>query len=323
MPKITPDHIYNFGRPAVSPYITGEQGEDTAAPIQGAARSSNNAIRQTGNTSWGEPDVHMPTRSMNTVVFQSKRGGNSIVINDEGDNGAGHMLITHKSGAVVQIDEHGTVLIKSMGDTYNVTEGLSYSKSAGDHNQSIGGEWNVMVEGGSGNVFINGDLNIECENFKLAARGKATFSSGEGIEMKGAKFSMEAHSDNLDLIAKNIKFGASETFSVVSAGEMSFGTEANLNLKGNGEIRIDASGELKMAGSEAKLSGSTVYIDDVVRMAEGGAGATGVADAIAPAVVEVEEPPGRRPATNTERGVVQVRPTPVPLTGREDDGVDV
>lgn len=317
MSKITRDHVDNFGLPPLSPYMSGEQTEATPALIQSASRLSD--VPNSNDIPWSEPGVVVPTRSMNTVVFQSKRGGNSIVVNDEGSDGDGYMLITHKSGSVVQIDSKGTVLIKSFGDTYNTSEGYQYHRSAGDTNMNIGGEWNVMVEGGSGNVYINGDLNIECENFNLKARGKATMSSGEGIEMKGAKFSMEAHSDNLDLIAKNIKLGASETFSILSKGDLSLGTEANLNLKGNGEIRVDASGELKMKGSNARIRGDTVYIDDIVRMAEGGAGATGVADAVAPSVVDVEEPPARRPATNQQAGIVKVKPRGYGINGTELD----
>lgn len=318
MTRISKDHVENYGRPPLSPYMVGEQAESTAAVVQGAGQATDIPLPNT-ETTWTEPSVHIPTRSMNTVVFQSKRGGNSIVINDEGSDGAGYMLITHNSGSVVQIGADGTVLIKSFGDTYNTSEGYQYQRSAGDTNLNVGGEWNVMVEGGSGNVYINGDLNIECENFNLKARGKTTLSSGEGIEMKGAKFSMEAHSDNLDLIAKNIKLGASETFSVVAKGNLSLGTEGNLNLKGLSEIRVDATGELKLAGSDTKVYGATVYIDDVVRMAEGGAGDTGVEDPITPSVVEVEEPPARRPATNTQRGIITVQPSGGDISGRELD----
>jgi len=317
--SISKDRIENFGRPPLSPYMIGEQAETTAAPIQGAMRAEDLRLREGSPETWSEPNVMIPSRSMNTVVFQSKRGGNSIVVNDEDSEGNGYMLITHRSGAAVQITSEGTVLIKSFGDTYNTSEGYQYQRSAGDTNMNVGGEWNVMVEGGSGNVYINGDLNIECENFNLKARGKATMSSGEGIEMKGAKFSMEAHSDNLDLIAKNIKLGASETFSLVSTGDMSLGTEGNLNLKGMGEVRVDATGELKLAGSETKVFGSTVYLDDVVRMAEGGAGATGVEDPVTPSVVEVEDPPARRPSMDADRDIRTVRNRPVPLTGRELD----
>lgn len=317
------DKIENYGKPPLSPYMIGEQPETTSSVVQGAMRATDIHIKEGSEDTWSEPDIHIPERSMNTVVFQSKRGGNSIVVNDEGEDGDGYMLITHKSGSAVQISRDGTVLVKSFGDQYVTSEGYQYTRSAGDLNQNVGGEWNVMVEGGTGNVFINGDLNIECENFSLKARGKATVSSGEGIEMKGAKFSMEAHSDNLDLIAKNIKIGAAETFNILSKGDLSLGTESNLNLKGNGEVRVDASGELKMKGSNAKLRGDTVYIDDIVRMAEGGAGSTGVGEAVAPEVSEVDNPPPRRPRIDSEKNINKVRPIPKSISGRElDDGVN-
>lgn len=316
------DGIENFGRPPTSPYFSGEQPEITAAPVQGARRKTEVPIKIDSDETWSEPDIQMPQRSMNNVVLQRQKGGNTVVINDEGSDGQGYILVSHKTGSAVQINRDGTVLVKSFGDNYHTSEGMSYHRATGDRNSYVGGEWNVMVEGGSGNIYINGDLKMQCENFELMSRGKMTFSAGEGIEMKGAKFSLEAHSDNFDLIAKNIKIAAAETFSVKSSDDMSFGTEANLNLKGEAEVRVNAEGELKMKGSETKIRGDTVYLDDFVRMAEGVAGETGATDPVNAEVVEVEDPPERRPRVEqTEH--VKTRFIPTSLSGRElDEGTE-
>lgn len=235
MPKASADYVENFGKVPTSPWMSGEQAERTSAPISGAG--NNTEIKLPNDQTYDEPSIVAPTRSMNTIVFSSKSGGNSIVVNDEGEGGEGYMLITHRSGSVVQIDADGTVLIKSFGDTHNSTEGLHYQRSEGDTNMSVGGEWNVMVEGGSGNVFVQGDLNVEAENINWTARGKFTVNAGEAIEMRGAKFSLEAHTDNLDLLAKNIKIGTTEKMSFLARGDILFGTETNLNITANESIK--------------------------------------------------------------------------------------
>lgn len=318
MAKITKDYVDNFGKPPLSPWISGEQITRTSALIQGAAQKNENATPN-GNVIWDEPEIHAPERSMNTVVFQSKNGGNSIVINDEGSDGEGYMVITHKSGSVIQIDENGNVFVKSFGDRYDTSEGYEFSRCAGDSYKNIGGEWNVMVESGSGNVFINGDLNLECENFNLTARAKATINAGEGIQMKGAKFSMEAHSDNFDLIAKDIKISSSESFNVIAGEDINLTTSQNVNMKASQEIRIDATQELKGKGSNVRIYGATVYLDDVVRMAEAGASTTGVEDAIKASVVELSDPPSRRLSTDRNNEIVKIQPTPGGISGRDLD----
>lgn len=368
MPKGSRDYFDKLGVVPTSPWMSGEQVERTPAALHGGTQKSEIAGPREGET-WEEPAVHAPTRSMDTVVFQSKNGGNSIVMNDPGSDGNGHMLIVHKSGSVVQIDTNGTVLIKSMGDTHNNTEGLHYQKSAGDTNVNVGGEWNVKVEGGSGNVWINGDLNIECENFNVTARAKATINAAEAIQMKGAKFSMEAHADNFDLVGKNFKLGASESISILGKEAVYVGSESSiqvlskdiLNLQGKnvsmlsdeatkikaaggaldlkssdnanleatgGQVNIKASAEGRFtSGGRMDMSaGGTVYIDGpFVRLAEGATGAGSAADAVAaengvlPVPVELPEPPGRRPATDTQSGVSTISPTPPAITGHEVD----
>jgi hypothetical protein len=248
MTKISKDHVENFGKVPLSPYMTGEQPEDTAAAVQSAAADTE--VKGADGRTWAEPSIVAPTRSMNTTVLQSKRGGNSVVINDEGADGKGSMLIVHRSGSVIQINEDGTVLIKSFGDTHNNTEGLHYQRSKGDSNVNVGGEWNVMIEGGSNNIYVKGDMNIECENYNVTARGKMTFNAGEAIEMQGAKFSLNAHSDNFDLAAKNIKIATSEAISLTGAKDIILNSDASVKLrakenvyvKGDTDVHIFAEG---------------------------------------------------------------------------------
>jgi hypothetical protein len=227
--------VATFGKVPTSPWMSGEQAEKTSAVISGAG--NNTSLPLPNDVTYDEPSIVAPTRSMNTIVFSSKSGGNSFVVNDEGEDGEGYMLITHRSGSVVQIDADGTVLIKSFGDTHNNTEGLHYQRSEGDTNQSIGGEWNVMVEGGSGNVYIQGDLNVEAENINFTARGKFSVNAGEAVEMRGAKVSLEAHTDNFDMIAKQIKLGATEKMSFLAKSDILFGTETNLNITAGESIK--------------------------------------------------------------------------------------
>lgn len=306
------DYIDSFGNVPLSPYLSGEQLARTSVPLQQATQKDD--VKGPYEKTWSEPSVIVPKRSMNTVVFQGRNGGSSVVINDEGEDGTGYILLTHSTGSVVQIDDNGTILIKSMGDVHNTTEGVSFQSSTGDNNINVGGAWNVKVERGNFELQVNGDINIECDNFNVKAKAKTTMNSAEGALFRAAKYSFDATADNFDVISKNIKFGASESISMLGVKDVFLASDANihlkskastyieaeaemhlltadtlnlqasggpLNLKASDEIRVDAAAELKMKGSNTRIRGATVYIDDFVRMAEGGANATGVSDATA------------------------------------------
>jgi len=341
---IPKDYVNSFGMPATSPWLSGEQATRTPAPIHQLARDTD--IPATKEITWSEPTIMSPNRNMDVIAIHSKSGGNSVIMDDSGaEDNDGYILIVHKSGSVFQIDPNGTILIKSHGDTHNSTKGLSYSRSSGDTNSHIGGEWNVMVEGGSGNVCIAGDLNIECENYNLVARGKATINVAEGMYVKAARHTIEAHSDNIDILAKNLKIETTETLNLLSHKDMRLltsenlniisqkdtlianrnfhlstdesifiETEDNFNLKSNKEVRLDSDEEMKLKGSIVRVRGDTVYIDDFVRMAEGEAGDTDVenpdipSEALVSEVKEMDSPPSRRPSTKTEDGIQKVSP---------------
>jgi hypothetical protein len=264
--RISKDYINNFGKPALSPYMSGEAATDTAAVAQSASNAQNRRITGPNDETWAEPNTITPSRSMNTVVFQAKNGGNTIVMNDEGDGEGGYMLITHNSGSVVQINANGTVLIKSFGDTHNNTEGIHYMHSKGDMKMNVGGSWDVRVDRGAHNVFVNGDVNIECENYNLTARGKIVMNAGESVEMKGSRYSMEAHTDNLDLIAKNIKIGTTESLTILSKKDIYLGAQEQISListgptfmSANANINVTATGEGSLYIKTAKKMSSKV-----------------------------------------------------------------
>lgn len=314
---LTSDYIRNFGNTNLSPWLNGEQITRTASVMHSAfqkyeiksAAVVENSDGEFENVTWNEPSVLTPSRSVNTTVLQNRNGGNSIVIND--DNATGTILITHNSGAVVQIDSQGTIMLKSFGDTYNHTEGTQFQMSTGDTNVNVGQNYNLMIEGGSNKVYVAGDMEVECENYQVTARGKMTFNAALGVEVKGATLSMEAHTDNIDIAAsKQIRMGSGETLSLRSIGNLNLHTDEVLNLK--------AGAELIANGSDVHLKGTTVYADDIVRLAEGGAADAG--EATNPTVPDIAAPPA--PNMTVGAGSPQsnpIRPVPTALGGSEPD----
>lgn len=310
---LTSGYIKNYGNTYLSPWLTGEQMNRTATALHRtfAREGIETPARYDDGTpvTWNEPPVMSPGRSVNTTYIGNRGSASGIVIND--DNSSGTILITHSTGTVIQLDSQGTVLIKSTGDTYNHSEGTQFQMSTGDTNLNVGQNYNIMIEGGSNKIWIAGDMEVECENYLVTARGKMTFNSAEGIELKGATISMEAHTDNIDIYSANkIKVGAEGTLSVHSI-------EA-LNIQSDATMGIKSAEELVMNGSDVQIKGKTVYIDDVVRMAEGGAG--DAPDAENPVVPEMTDPPAPVMTTGSNRtNANPIRPHPFAISGNLSD----
>lgn len=318
------DYLDSFGNVPTSPWVSGEQATRTAAVVHGASRKTE--VSGPGERTWDEPDVVSPSRSMNTVVFQAKNGGNSIVVNDEGSDGDGFMLITHNSGTVVQIDQHGTVLIKSQGDTYNTTEGLHFKRSEGDTNDNIGGDWNVKVERGSNNVWVQGDVNIECENYNLEVRGKATINAAEALELRGAKVSIEGSVTDIDMAAAQVirQTAVNGTINLASKGDMVLATQAGMHLNGATKMVLNTSGEeapfnVKATGKIDMIATGVAYLDgSEVRLGEND-GAEATAKPENAKMPKLKTPEARRPSENSGDGVSMIQPTPNSLSDRNGD----
>lgn len=330
MGRPTKDYIDNYGNVPTSPWVSGEQANRTATVVHGASRRTD--IQGPNDKTWSEPDVVAPSRSMNTVVFQAKNGGNSIVVNDEGSDGEGYMLITHNSGTVVQIDQHGTVLIKSQGDTYNTTEGVHYQRSDGDTNTNVGGDWNVRVENGSKHVYVQGDVNIECENYNLEVRGKATINAAEALELRGAKVSIEGSVTDIDMAAaENIRATA-------VAGRMSLAAKSDLiassmgiaNMYGDSEVRLQSAGTMHIKtggnadfyidGTWSMQSSGVAYLEgSEVRLGEGSASPEQAQQPENAQMPELKTPEARRPSVDGETGIAMVQPQPQAISDRIQD----
>ena len=211
---LPPESIHNYGKPELHRYQGGEDLDKGQTLIQ--ASSVNEDIAQAlSDETFDEPNIAMPETNYNNRVFASKNGDNFIVMGDGAESeSSDYILMSHSSGSVFQIDPNGTIFIKSFGDQYNTTEGVLSTFVKGSSHTNIQEDWSVKVETGSGKVFINGDLDIECENFNVTARANMNLNAGVKLNMSGSGISAVATSDDINMSANGsmkFKTGTSET----------------------------------------------------------------------------------------------------------------
>ena len=202
------ESIPKYGKPPLHRHLGGEDAEIGQGPIQAAAVK--NGIKSAiDGEDWNEPPIISPEKNLDNTVYTSKNDNNYVVLSDSREGDGTYILISHASGSAVQIDAHGTILVKSFGDTYNSSEGFTMNRTELDSHTNVGGDWAVRVERGSGKIWINGDLDIECENFNVTARASANINAAAGTNISGGKIGLFATSDDINLAANaNIKMKA-------------------------------------------------------------------------------------------------------------------
>ena len=197
-----------LGVPPLHRHLGGEDAQVGQGPLQAAAVKSGIESAIEGEA-WSEPPIITPEKNLDNTIFTSKNDNNYVVLSDSREGDGTYILISHASGSAVQIDSHGTILVKSFGDTYNSSEGYTMNSTELDSHTNVGGDWALRVERGSGKVWINGDLDIECENFNVTARGSANINAAAGTNISGGKIGLFATSDDINLAANaNIKMKA-------------------------------------------------------------------------------------------------------------------
>ena len=210
---LPPEAIHNYGKPELHRYQGGEDMDKGQTVIQRASQELEikQALSEDDET-FDEPPIAMPENNLNNRVFSSKSGDNFIVMGDGAENeSSDYILMSHSSGSVFQIDPNGTIFIKSFADQYNTTDGVLSTYVTGSSHTNIQEDYTLMVEGGSGKVYINGDLDIECENFNVTARSNMNLHAGVKTNMSASGVSVLAHSDDINMGAKgNMKFATGD-----------------------------------------------------------------------------------------------------------------
>ena len=202
------ESLPKYGKPPLHRHLGGEDAQVGQGPIQAAA-VKNGIESAIDGESWSEPPIISPEKNLDNTIYTSKNDNNYVVLSDSREGDGTYILISHASGSAVQIDSHGTILVKSFGDTYNSSEGFTMNRTELDSHTNIGGDWAVRVERGSGKIWINGDLDIECENFNVTARGSANINAAAGTNISGGKVGLFATSDDVNIAANaNIKMKA-------------------------------------------------------------------------------------------------------------------
>lgn len=279
----------SFGQPQNHRLVRAEYIDETYVLQQETMRTKDIKVGgdETDSKTWSEPPAaYNASYPHNRVIHAGK---NSIEI--DSTPGSERIMIWHASGSYVQVDSQGTKTDKSVSDRYEVNDRNQHVSVSGMSSVTVMGNSYVYVKGNKIEE-INGDLQqLVHGNHLLSVGGQSTMQAGNQVQIRGADVKMEANVGTMSIRAEKelqteagvgwyakapfVWAEATQNMNVKANNMNLFGTtemnikSADLNIIGTGTT--DVRGGVLTLGSDGKLSirGSTVYVDDIVRMAEG------------------------------------------------------
>ena len=298
------ESVDQLGEVPLHPALGGENSNKLSGPILASAQREvePDVIQSANGIDHTVPSVKLPNRDLDNRVFSSKDNQNYVVL---ASGSSGHTQIMHASGAVVQIESDGTMLIQAATRADN-TEGSELKHVQGDLDTVVSeGDYTLKINS-NGTMYFGGDLDIECGNFNLTVRDKYTVNVAEAAKFKAASIDMFSHTDNINIAsAKKLKaisvdlttlqseagfyVRAKDKFDLTSKSFKMTTDEEGMDFKAETymkfdaiteDINIDATKKVEIQARDVMnlqsvgnmhLNAPTVYVDDFVRMAEGGA----------------------------------------------------
>lgn len=184
------------------------------------------------------PDAAPSDYPLNQV--QETASGHIIEIDDTPGNE--RILIRHNSGAGVELTSQGDIAISSRNNRVEVT--------GSDHTVIVEGEGNLIYRGNL-NLRVTGDLNIDCLNYNVNARGnKVENISGSSTTNVGSN--------------SRRTVGGAESLSVAGATTQTYLSNVSTSVNGNYGLNVD--------GSNSQFaSGSTNLTSDGINMSSNNA----------------------------------------------------
>ena len=326
--RATQAAVDRFGRAPSNPHLTGEDLDTTPAVTQ-AATDRPSVPTAHGDSGWVEPPTIIPSRDLRTTVVESiEENGEGTVIAANPN----FVTIAHRTGSVVQIDNNGTIKIKSLADNVSVAEGFQRIVSGAD--VDITGDENINIRANRGGyrLWTNSDIDVECENYNLVVRGKMTVNVSDGIEMRGSTFALHAMQDNFNIFAdQKLKMYAGDITTLQAGSDLFVNVaEAHIStsdfyLTANGTMDIGASDSLALhstggtiglkgqnfrgqatdgsvdllASEDVNIDGTNAYVQSTK--------ASGSADAMEATITEeiaivpvMDETPAKRPSSGNQ-----------------------
>ena len=195
--------------------------------------------------------------------------------------GAERINLYHTAGSFVEMDASGTMVIKSGGNMYMIIEANGNVYIDGKYSVTATGDMSLYAKNDM-TIKVDGNLKTNVHgNYELNVAGYMNTNVGEAIRTRGLKVALESQ-DDFDIFSGTEFHLGAPIIGVKSSGniflnsvsgnlELKAGVNANIYGVGDANIRSASNVNLQSTTINVNASG-TVYIDNLVDMADGNAG---------------------------------------------------
>ncbi len=197
----------------------------------------------------------------------------------------------------IVFDSGETINLKSKNIRIGASENMSVSGEKGLFLESQSGDVHVKSDG---NVFLNPNQNLflrsEGGTISMQSEGSIRMNAGQFLAIRSESYTsissnqellMSSEGGSVNIIASD-KMGlkASDMF-IKGDSDVNIKAGQNANIEGSSDVNIKAGGagyiqsgavlnllagsDARLTGSNAHIKGATVFIDDIVQLANGGA----------------------------------------------------
>ena len=240
------------GKPSNSDLARGEYIQDSYVMRQEMGRAVDVRVGGTEET-WDEPGPAYDTEYPHNKVIES--GTHTIELDDT--PGAERIMIHHKSGSFIQIDDRGTTTNKTKGDHYDVMDRKQHVVVGGMSTVTILGNSYVYVKGNKIEE-VEGDLQTQVHgNYMLSVGGQATINASEQTQIRGADVKLDANVGTMSIKSAketNIstglvggglppKYGAIS----IKAEKIQVDATDKLHLRGNTQVNVQSIAEMNIS----------------------------------------------------------------------------
>ena len=217
-----------------------EMGRTVDVPIAGTEES------------WDEPaSAYNAQYPKNRVIATANH---SIELDDT--PGSERIMIHHKSGSFIQIDNRGTTTTKAVSDKYDIMDRKQHVV--------VGGMSTVTILGNS-YVYVKGDKVEEIEgnlqtlvhgDHHLSVGGQSTINAAEQVQVRGADVKVEANVGTMSIKAgKELNISAGGLVGVppkygaisIKAEKVMVDATDKLHLRGNTQVNIQSIAEMNIS----------------------------------------------------------------------------
>ena len=240
------------GKPSNSDLTRGEYIQDSYVLQQEMGRAVNVPIGGT-EYKWDEPGAAYDAEYPHNKVIES--GSHTIELDDT--PGSERIMIHHKSGSFIQIDDRGTTTQKTKGDHYDVMDRKQHVVVGGMSTVTILGNSYVYVKGNKIEE-IEGDCQTQVHgNYMLSVGGQATINASEQAQIRGADVKLDANVGTMSIKSAketNISTGLVGVGFPPKYGAISIKAEKiqvdatdKLHLRGNTQVNVQSIAEMNIS----------------------------------------------------------------------------